>query len=118
VAVFGERGVHLPTISLREFLDFALRLWRVARRWLSEEEARQRVYGVFEQQVPYFFTLRIFYRDFRALVDAGAICFTLSKCAYDALHLMDDVYAFSSASWRAYHKLTHFSAWMTCRSWA
>jgi hypothetical protein len=93
VAVFGEGGVHLLTLSLREFIDFALLLRRVARHLLSEKEARQRVYGVFEQQVAYFFTLRIFYRDFRALVDTGATCFTLSKCAYDAVHVMDDVYA-------------------------
>jgi hypothetical protein len=93
VAVFGERGMHLPMLFLREFLDFALRLRRVARRWLSVEEARERVYGVFEQQVPYFFTLRFFNRDLRALLDTGTTCSTLSKCAFDALHLMDDVYA-------------------------
>jgi hypothetical protein len=78
VAVIGEGGVRLPMLSLRVFLDFALRFRRVARRLLDEEEARHRVYGVVAQQVRLFFTLRIFNRDFRALVDTGATCSSLS----------------------------------------
>jgi hypothetical protein len=160
-AVIGEGAVHLPTLLLPQFFDFALQFRRVVRRWLSEDIARQRVYGVVEQQVPYFFTFRIFKRDLRALVDTGATCFILSKCAYNALQFKDEVYArylreplhvkviytlngriiqfprcrredpftsgtpppfnralFTSASWRASHKLMHFSAWIPCRSWA
>jgi hypothetical protein len=78
VSVIGEGGVHLPTLSLRDFFDFALRFRLVARRLLNEEEARQRVYGVVAQQVRFLFTLRIFNRDFRALVDTGSLCSTLS----------------------------------------
>lgn len=46
-----------------------------------------------DQQAPYFATLRTFNRDPRALVDTGATCSILSKCAFDALHLTDDAYA-------------------------
>jgi hypothetical protein len=46
-----------------------------------------------DQQAPYVATLRIFNRDLRALVDTGATCSILSKCAFGALHLTDDAYA-------------------------
>jgi ABC-type multidrug transport system ATPase subunit len=46
VALIGDGDVNLPTLSVRELIDFALRSRRVARRSLSEEEARQRVDAV------------------------------------------------------------------------
>jgi hypothetical protein len=40
VALIGVGDFNLLTFSVRDFIDFALRLRRVARRSLIEEEAR------------------------------------------------------------------------------
>jgi hypothetical protein len=46
VALIIKCDVHLPTLFLRVFLDFALRSQRLARRSLSECSARQCLYGL------------------------------------------------------------------------